>query len=110
MFSNGVGAPELAIVENAIPMMPSEGRDSMTGARVEARAKICFGTEMDPISTVSRARTPELDPVPYWMSQLAVEVSTVDESVVENVSCDVEADADGTQRSADPVSKMTWND
>jgi len=110
MFSKGVGAPELAIVENAIPMIPSLGRLSMTGARVEARAKICFGTEMDPTVTVSRARTPELDPVPYWISHEAVDSSMVEESEVEKVSWEVEAEAEGTQRSADPVSKITLND
>lgn len=110
MFSNGVGAPELAIVEKAIPMIPSLGRLSMTGARVEARAKICLGTEIDPTVTVSRARTPELEPVPYWISHSAVEVSTVDESAVLKVSCEVEAEDAGTQRSADPVSKIVLND
>ena len=65
MFSKTVGAPELAIVEKPIPRIPSLGRLSMTGARLEARAKICLGTVMEPIETVSRARTPELDPVPY---------------------------------------------
>lgn len=95
------------MVENARPQMPSDGSELITLAVVSASAKIVFGTERPPMETVSRASSPEDEPVPYVMSHLAVETSLVDDCDVENFLCDVVALAEGTKRSADPVSKMT---
>lgn len=79
----------------------------MTVAVVSARAKMDFGTDKPPTVTVSRARYPEEEPVPYVMSHSADETSTVDDWVVENFWCEVVALVEGTKKSAEPVSKMT---